>query len=226
MHTTHPVDCLRPVRAVDAVTVEIVRHVDAVSVELGYPLMLVGATARIILIENVLGLPAGRATRDVDVAFALEDWAQFDTLKRRLVTIGAFEMDANMPHRLYFRAPQAHHAIPVDVVPFGALSGAREEIRWPPEQAVVMNVAGFADALAAAVKVEVAPGLTVALTSLAGMALLKLFAWVDRGRENHKDALDLAQLLRRYHETDDERVYTIPAAEFERADYDIELAGA
>lgn len=95
--------------------------------------------------------------------------------------------------------------------------------------AIMMNVAGYSDALAAAVAVEVSPGINMAIASLPGIALLKLFAWADRGRENPKDAIDLVTLLRDYHEAGNEsRIYEEEGAlaALETAGYDIELAGA
>ena len=48
------------------------------------------------------------------------------------------------------------------------------------------------------------PGLCIRITgekkvvSLAGLAILKLLAWSDRGRENPKDAYDLIHLMNSY----------------------------
>ena len=69
----------------------------------------------------------------------------------------------------------------------------------------------------------------MAIASLPGIAILKLFAWADRGQENPKDAIDLVSLLRGYHEAGNEsRIYQEEAAlkALETAGYDIELAGA
>jgi predicted nucleotidyltransferase len=47
-----------------------------------------------------------------------------------------------------------------------------------------MNVAGYREALAAAPAVEIQPGFVVRVVSLPGLAILKLFAWADRGTED------------------------------------------
>lgn len=213
-------------RAIDGVTVAIIREIHIAAAALGHRAMLVGATARIILVENVFGLSTGRATRDVDFAFAMETWEQFETLRQRLVDKHGFVEDVRVHHRLYYQPKDAAHGIPVDLVPFGALGGEREEIRWPPEMAIVMNVAGFADALESAVSVEVDSDLNVAIASLPAIAVLKLFAWLDRCQDTLKDAMDLAALLMLYFEIDQERVFTIPAEELEGVGFDIELGGA
>lgn len=213
-------------RPIDGVTLAIIREIHSAAAALGHRAMLVGAAARIILVENVFGLPTGRATKDVDFAFAMETWEQFEALRQRLVGQHGFAADTRLAHKLYYRPEGAALGVPVDLVPFGALGGEREEIRWPPEMAIVMNVTGFADALESAVSVEVGPGVDVAIASLPAIAVLKLFAWLDRNKDTRKDALDLTALLLLYHEIDSERVFTIPTEVLEGVGYDIELGGA
>ena len=45
---------------------------------------------------------------------------------------------------------------------------------------------------------ELAPQLSVRVTSLAGLAALKLFSWSERGRETNRDAVDFWLILRNY----------------------------
>ena len=81
--------------------------------------------------------------------------------------------------------------------------------------------------ITALVHVEVESGLVVPLASLPGIAVLKIFAWLDRGLVNTKDALDLVTLLRQYHEAGNhDRIYEEAPIELEKADYDVELTGA
>ncbi len=49
------------------------------------------------------------------------------------------------------------HPYKVDLIPFGGIETSPSIIMWPPDMAVMMNVAGFGDALAASVMVEVCP---------------------------------------------------------------------
>jgi predicted nucleotidyltransferase len=121
------------------------------------------------------------------------------------------------------------HAHKVDLLPFGGVETSPNTIAWPPDMAVMMNVAGFSDAFAAAVSVEVSPGVEATVASLPGIAILKLFAWADRRQENQKDALDLVTLLRSYHQAgNDHRIYEDASAlaALEAVEYDPELAGA
>lgn len=195
----------------------------------GIPVFVVGAVARIILLENVHGLKAGRTTTDVDFAFALDDWAQFQQIKASLLENPGFNASEHVAHRLYFRAPGVEHSYKVDLIPFGGVETSPNTIAWPPDAAIMMNVAGFGDAFDAAVTVEVNPGIEIAVASLPGIATLKLFAWADRRKESPKDALDLLALLRSYHEAGNEnRIYedAEALAALEAVGYDPELAGA
>jgi len=216
-------------RPVDPITISVIREIHRASKELGFQVFLVGATARIILLENVFGLNAGRATMDVDFAFATEDWEQFSNIKQHLVSHSSFEESTRETQRLIFNSTEWKTKFVVDLIPFGGIETKPNKVFWPPDMSVMMNVAGYSDALAAAVQVEVSPGLTIAVASLPGIAILKLFAWADRGQENPKDAIDLVSLLRGYNEAGNEiRIYDEKGAlaALETAGYDVELAGS
>lgn len=211
----------------DPVTLEVLRQVDRVARELALDYFVVGAMARDILLENVFGLDAGRATRDVDLAVAVEGWPQFEAIKARLVETGTFVPDERKAERLYHRAASEGKDYPLDLIPFGGVEQPETEIAWPPDRSVVMNVAGYSEALASAVPVEVQPGFVVSVASLPGLAILKLVAWADRGTGNPRDAIDLATLLRRYGAAgNDDRLYGTEIGVLEVVNYDFDLAGA
>lgn len=219
----------KPDRPVDPLTLRVIGEIQQAANKLGVPVFVVGAVARIILLENIHGLNAGRATTDVDFAFALDNWEQFDALKTLLLENPRFSASKQVAHRLYFRAPELEHAYKVDLIPFGGVETRPNTIAWPPDMAIMMNVAGFSDAFAAAVRVEVSPAIEATVASLPGIAILKLFAWPDRRQENSKDAIDVVTLLRTYHEAgNDHRIYEDASAlaALEAVDYDPELAGA
>jgi hypothetical protein len=52
--------------------------------------------------------------------------------------------------------------------------------------------------LGSALLVELQEGLQVKVASLAGLTILKLFAWGDRRLRDNKDAVDLQTLMRGY----------------------------
>ena len=90
-----------------------------------------------------------------------------------------------------------------------------------------MNVAGFEEAWASAVSLEIERSLTVRVAALPGLTLLKLLAWVDRGRVTNKDATDLYRLFTAYADAGNlDRIYDCELDLLEAAGFDLELAGA
>ena len=220
---------LKPDRPVEPLALMVIHEIHQASQDLGLPVFVVGAVARIILLENIHGLQAGRGTTDVDFAFALDDWNQFSAIKDRLLASDKFHESKDMAHRLHFQLPGVEHAYKVDLIPFGRIETSPNTISWPPDMSILMNVAGFSDAQAAAVSVEVSPEVEIQVASLPGIAILKFFAWADRGNENPKDAIDLVSLLRSYNEAGNtNRIYeeARALAALEAVEYDPELAGA
>ncbi len=214
-------------RPVDPTAILVIKEVHKASKALGFPVLLVGATARIILLENVFGLSAGRATTDVDFAFALDTWEQFAALKNYLIENSNCENAGIIAQRLYMRIAGFENGYKVDLIPFGGIEIRPNTIAWPPDMIFVMNVAGYSDALAASTRVEISKGVIINIASLPGIAILKIFAWSDRGRADPKDAIDLTSVLRGYYEAGNtDRIYEDAADALEQIGYDIELTGA
>lgn len=212
-------------RPIDPITTDILRAVAEAAHAEGIDYMLVGATARDILLIHVLGLPPGRATTDIDFAVAVKDWQHFDALKNRLITRGNIK-SGEAPQRLYYQSGSGGPEYQIDLVPFGGVADRVNEIAWPPDMKIIMNVVGYDDVIAAAETVAFADGLEGKVVSLAGLAILKLVAWSDRGRENPRDAHDLIHLMENYTAAGNlDRVYEDEGV-IEAADYDPDLAGA
>jgi predicted nucleotidyltransferase len=201
------------------------RHVDRVARSLNLRYFVAGALARVILLEHVHGQRPGPATRDVDFGVTVKDWPTFQSLKNGLIGTGAFESAPGLAQRLiYIRS--VHHSW-IDLVPFGGIEQDGRMIAWPPDRAMVMNVAGFSEAAEAAIEVEIAAGLTLAVASLPSLAVLKLITWLDRWPENRgKDAQDFFHILSRYAEAGNmDRLYDSEQDLMARADFDPDLAG-
>jgi predicted nucleotidyltransferase len=214
-------------RRIDPVLLEVLRHVDSVARDLAVHYFVVGAMARDILLTGVFGLAAGRATRDLDLAVAMPGWREFEGMKARLVDTEAFRSDERIAQRLYYLRGSAGKGYPVDLIPFGGVEGRGSTIAWPPDGAVVMNVAGYGETFASAVLVEVEPGFAVRVASLAGLAILKLVAWAGRGAGDPRDAIDLATLLRQYGTAGNvDRLYGTEIGVLAAVDFDFDLAGA
>ena len=154
-----------------------------------------------------------------------ENWEQFENIKARLTATGRFEPAKHMAQRLYYRTDPHSQGYPLDIIPFSGVETPPNSIAWPPDEAVVMNVIGYEEVLVNAVQIQVENDIVIPVTSLPGLALLKLFAWADRGNSNSKDALDLATLLRTYHEAgNQERLYGEEFRLLEDLDYDLDAA--
>ena len=132
-----------------------------------------------------------------------------------------------MLQRLIYSDKTTEFSLPVDLIPFRGVASPDSMIEWPPSGDIVMNVAGFEEALASSVSIEIDKTLRVRVASLPGLTLLKLVAWSDRGRETNKDAADLYRLLTAYADAGNtDRLYDHEIDLLEAVGFDMELAGA
>lgn len=161
---------------------------------LGIDYVVVGASARDLVLHYGHGLEITRATTDLDFAIEVEDWASFECLKDNLSKRGFTA--TNLPHRM--KSPSGTI---VDIVPFGSIADEEHTIRWPPEHEFAMSILGFPEACEHSdwIRIQEDPALDVPVVSPEGLLLLKLISWSDRGRDKRrKDALDIRYLLRAY----------------------------
>jgi predicted nucleotidyltransferase len=214
-------------RPLNPITAAILKAVQAITVQSNASYFIIGATARDILMTHVFGIDADRATRDVDLAVALEDWSQFEAIKKAFIDSGNFMSLSSAVHRLYYQPDVHDTAYPLDLIPFGKITGDKNTIAWPPDMATVMNVSGYQEAFESAVQVEVGAGLTVKVVSIPALAALKLLAWNDRGLKDNKDAQDLLFLLKNYHVAGNAvRLYEEALPILESCGFAVDLAGA
>jgi len=135
---------------VDPAIVQVLRLLDAVARSADCAYFVAGATARDLILVNVHGLRPGRATRDIDFGIAVQSWDQFDLLKEQLTATRAFVAASRTQQRLTYTNQAAGFSVPVDLIPFGGIAPDRS-FAWPPSGDIVMNVAGFEEALQSAV---------------------------------------------------------------------------
>ena len=88
--------------------------------------MLVGATARDVLLTHVFGLEVRRATHDLDFAVAVKDWEQFDALRAGLLARNTFKDGGGAKQRLYYKGGNGEYDYPIDLVPFGAIGDSKD----------------------------------------------------------------------------------------------------
>jgi len=186
---------------------------------------VVGATARDILMYHLHGFPLNRASPDIDFAMAIESWPAFDALRAALLQEPTFRPDAKILHRLHY-SPAVGDGFPVDLVPFGGVEISPSQVAWPPDMAIVMNVAGYAEALDSAVTVHIADHCEIPVASIPGLVMTKLIAWLDRGQSNPKDAVDFRYLLENYAAAGNvDRLYGEELPLLAACDYVFERAG-
>lgn len=186
-------------------------------------IFVVGAIARDLWLKFVHGFDTLRATEDFDFAVQCGDWNDFSVASSALLDSGFVRPDAKIQHR--FRHPSG--AL-IDIVPFGGLERADRKIAWPPNEDEEMNLVGFREALDSTVQFVLPGGSAVPVVSLAALAGLKVIAWDDRWvRSPGKDARDLLVILCNYADAGNyERMFEVIPGLAERADFDLECAGA
>ncbi len=170
--------------------VALLRKVSCCFAEMEQSFFVIGATARDILIRQLVGVSSGRKTRDLDLAIAIPDWEDFEHIKQVLLANG-FEKEPKMYQRFYYGDYE------MDIVPYGDI--AREDgcIYWPPEEDIAMSVKGFSDVLSNAITVTI-DDFDIKIASLHGLFILKFNAWLDRNVQTSKDAVDMAFILENY----------------------------
>lgn len=165
--------------------------------ELGIPMLMIGARARIFVFDNQFGIE-GRATRDWDFAVRLDEWSNFEALVNAMTNgkTARFEK-TSIQHRLIHKGSGAE----VDLVPFGEISDVKYQIRWSDNN--LMSVLGLEEALENSSIGEFG-GVEIRVPHLAAVVALKLLAWHER--IENKDLDDVVTILNNYQ--DDERVFS------------------
>lgn len=206
---------------VDADFLEVLRLFSVAARETDVPWLVVGATARILLLENVYGWPAGLGTQDVDFAVLVGDWNHYEALCAQLFEQPGVEANKRPAKR--FRTKRGFL---FDLLPYGGVEENDKQVFWPPDRDYLMTVRGFAGAARDAVNIRVNGELDVSVASPAGLCALKLFAWEERhAQEIGRDAKDIAYLFRNIERwLPAESLFEDRLVELEDAEYDARLA--
>ena len=152
---------------------------------------VIGATARDIIMQQLLDTASRRRTKDLDIAIAIPDWDTFEQVKQKLIADG-FEKSTDMQQRFFYGEYE------LDIVPYGVVAKEDDNIYWPPEEVVAMSVKGFDEVLSEAITVSIDDEFKVKIASLHGLFLLKFNAWLDRNAKTSKDAEDMSFILSNY----------------------------
>lgn len=180
---------IRDPNAIDAF-----RGVHKCAQALGIPYLIVGASARDLVMHHAFGVTIQRQTTDIDFAVQVANWDDFESLKAQLGSVGNFTI-SNVSHRLY-----SSLGTPIDIVPFGGVADDQSIIKMPPNE-FPMNVLGFKEALDSAYNIQLSDDLVVKVASPEGFVLLKFIAWTDRAADKRgRDAADIGYMLNTYEE--------------------------
>lgn len=207
---------------IDAKSIAIYSVIDNAARELAIPYVVVGASARDLVLHYGYGATIKRATADVDFGIQVSDWETFEALRNKLNESG-FE-ETNRLHRLIYDGMR------IDLIPFGSVQDKEAKIAWPPKGDVVMNVLGFQEAVENVVNIIIQdePKIEIPVVTPPGLSLLKIICWTDRDADlKNKDAKDLLYLFKSYEEIPEIRdsIYDYPELE-EKFGWDITLGSA
>ena len=171
--------------------VELLRKLTDSFNKMGREFYVIGATARDIIMQQLLDTESRRRTKDLDIAIAIPDWDTFEQVKQKLIADG-FEKSTDMQQRFFYGGYE------LDIVPYGVVAKEDDNIYWPPEEVVAMSVKGFDEVLSEAITVSIDDEFKVKIASLHGLFLLKFNAWLDRNAKTSKDAEDMSFILSNY----------------------------
>ena len=171
--------------------VELLRKLTDSFNKMGREFYVIGATARDIIMQQLLDTESRRRTKDLDIAIAIPDWDTIEQVKQKLIADG-FEKSTDMQQRFFYGEYE------LDIVPYGVVAKEDDNIYWPPEEVVAMSVKGFDEVLSEAITVSIDDEFKVKIASLHGLFLLKFNAWLDRNAKTSKDAEDMSFILSNY----------------------------
>ena len=188
---------------------------------LGISFFVVGASARDLILKHCYGIEPPRRTGDIDLGVQVANWEQFKELAESLIATCQF-----------FHAPEkqrfSHGTILIDILPFGPITDGDKKISWPPEHEVIMSMVGFEEAYEYSITVRLSsdPVLDIKLSTLPGLAIMKLISWKDRYPERKRDAGDLLLIMNKYEEAGNSgRLYEEELSLLLEEDFDARMAG-
>lgn len=167
---------------------------------IGSDFYVIGATARDIILSGIHKQTSARRTVDLDIAIAIKNWEKFEQISKGICEIDGFQKSSKQKQLFLYKL-----IFKLDIVPFGEVAKADNNIYWPPEEEFAMSVVGFTEVANKTLDVTIDDEFTVKVASLPGICILKLVAFNDRKYQTNKDADDLAFIIENYLEINIER---------------------
>jgi predicted nucleotidyltransferase len=193
-------------RKIEPQKAEVLAAVNRVAGKNGISFFIAGGAARDFILQSGYGIRTRRVTLDVDIGVRVSSWDEYSKIIEALLFNESFTR-TEIEHRYESPPPEK---IKVDILPFGKIEMNKRIIRWRRDKKE-MNMTGFNEAYEAAINVNIlsSPPVIVKMTSLAGLALLKLISWSEQPYMRDRDAKDFKEIMYNYLETyPDDSIYT------------------
>jgi predicted nucleotidyltransferase len=172
---------------------QVVNAIQEILGKKAYDFILIGATARDLILDGQYNLGAGRVTLDVDFALYVPEWDSYAELINTLLASGRFSATRVM-HKLIY-----NDNYEVDIVPFGEIQDENGEYSWPPDFIQSMNVAGFMEIKDQCITFQVeGEEISINAAPIHAIYFMKILAWNDRKHKDDKDGKDQGFILSNY----------------------------
>lgn len=188
---------------------------------IGSDFYIIGATARDIILSGIHKQASARRTADLDIAIAIKDWDKFNQISEELCKMEGVTKDPKLTQRFNFQK-----VYDIDIVPFGEIAKADNNIYWPPEEQFAMSVAGYTEVADNTLDITIDNELSIKVASLPGIFILKLTAFNGRKNQTNKDADDLAFIIKNYLDINIERAAAEHYEIYEAENFNSFIAGA
>ena len=195
---------------------EVIRDIQEILGDQAYDFMLIGATARDLILDGQYHLGAGPKTLDVDFALYVPEWGVYQSVLDKLLKSGLFTA-TKVTHKLIYK-----EICEIDIVPFGEIQNEEGEYDWPPDFMRSMNVAGFMEVREETITFKIdEEDLTFSVAPIHAIYFMKIYAWNDRKYKDDKDGRDQGFILANYIELKYEVLYDEHEDIFNGEDWDI-----
>lgn len=159
-------------------------------------MLLIGAQARLLVFDNQYNVQ-GRATKDWDVAVKLDSWDKYNLLVNEMTTGKKPRFKTTS---IIHKFIHINTGIEIDVIPFGEISDAEQEITWPDGNQ--MSILGLEETFANT-EIEKIDDIEFRIVKIYAFIALKLLAWNER--QENKDLEDIVLVLENYEQ--EERIF-------------------
>jgi predicted nucleotidyltransferase len=178
-------------KVADDIVIQLLTVVIPVLKHAGIDYFAVGAFARdVTMLAMGHTSPPERKTKDIDLAVMVGSADEFERLRHIIIALPDFIPDENEPYRFIFK-----NAYEVDFLPFGEISNEKGQVELLSKKIFILDLPGFDLIHPYREIVETEEGLTLHVSSLPAIVLLKFLAWQDQP-SREKDIHDIFYILK------------------------------